>query len=207
MHLPGSKGQSVRDFMYDASGTITSGGAAQLILPEHAYRTSLFIQNISSTVMYVEFGGARATVSITGTGALNAFTITNAGFGYTIPPSVHFYGGGSLIKNPTYLCPGLPGNITPGTSGSAHAVLTGGAVSSIVLDNTGLNYVKAPMVFLRSIQEDPYGAAVPSATSGALLAPNGGSLFYNGTALTTDAISIFCSATSAAYCCKYTIGG
>ena len=206
MHLPGSKGQIVRDFIYDASGTVTTGGVVQLVLPEHNWRTSLFIQNTSAQVQFWEFGGARATVALSGN-TLGAFTITNAGFGYTKPPKVIFYGGGDLTKNPTYLCPGLPGNQPPSNPGSAHALLTTGSVSSIVLDNPGANYVKAPYVFLRSSEQDPYGAASPSATVGVLLNANGGSLYFNGTAMTTDAISIYGGTTGQAYVCKYTIGG
>lgn len=207
MHLVGARGQQVRDFLYDASGTITSGGTAQLVLPEHPVRTSFFIQNLSSANLFVEFGGARASVTISG-GALSAFTIANGGFGYTIPPRVKFYGGGDLTKNPTYLCPGLPGYYnSPGAVGSAHALLSGGAVSSIVLDSPGGNYVKAPFVFLQSSEQDPYGVATPSASSGVVLSPSGGSIFYNGTTCPTDAVSIFGASTSQAFTCKYTTGG
>jgi hypothetical protein len=80
-------------------------------------------------------------------------------------------------------------------------------VNSIVIDDPGLNYVKAPYVFLRSSDQDPWGAASPSATNGVLLSPNGGSIFFNGTVMTTDAISIFGATTGQQYTCKYTIGG
>lgn len=207
MQLVGSRGQAVRDFTYDASGTITTGGTAQLILPEHAYRTHLFIQNLSSAVMLVEFGGARATATLS-SNKVSSFSVTNAGFGYTIAPTVVFYGGGDLNKNPTYLCPGLPGNIMPGYSPKAHAVLSGNTVGSIVLDDPGAAaYVKAPYVFLKSSDQDPYGAASPTATSGILLTANGGSLFYNGTAVPTDAISVYGGTTGQAFTCKYMIGG
>lgn len=207
MHLVGARGQFVRDFKYDVSGTITTGGTAQLILPEQFNRTSLEIQNISTSAMYCEFGGARATAAIT-SNKLSSITVTNGGFGYTVPPEVIFFGGGDIKKNPTYLCPGLPGNVTPGKIPTAHAVLTSGGVTSVVIDDAGpAVYSTPPMVFLRSSQQDPYGSAAPSATSGFLLAANGGSIFYNGTTTTTDAISIFCATSAAAFTCKYTIGG
>ena len=205
MHLVGSKGQYVRDFMFDASGTITTGGTPQLILPEHARRTSLILQNASTNVLMIEFGGARATATLT-SGVVTSIAVTNSGFGYTIPPTVQFLGGGDLTKNPTYLCPGLPGNVSPSKSPSARAVLTGGSVSSIIIDNGGANFVNPPYVALRSSDQDPYGAATPSATVGAILLPNGGSLFFNGTALTTDAISVYGATTGQAFVCKYTIG-
>jgi hypothetical protein len=193
--------------MYDASGTVTTGGTAQIILPEQFNRTSFFIQNISSGNLFVEFGGARATCTLT-SNKVASFTVSNGGFGYTIPPIVKFYGGGDLTKNPTYLCPGLPGNVMPGYLPKAHAVLSTGAVSSIVLDDPGAAYfVKAPMVFLQSSDQDPWGVASPSATDGLLLTPNGGNVYFNGTATTTDAIAIFGATTGQAFTVKYTIGG
>jgi hypothetical protein len=207
MHLVGARGQQLRDFMYDASGTITTGGTAQLILPEHNFRTAVWLQNISDTAMYVEFGGARAHATLT-SGVVTSLTIDNAGFGYTVPPDVIFYGGGDLTKNPNYLCPGLPGNVCPSTLAQAHAVLAAGAVSSFVIDNGGKNYVKAPYVFLRSSQQDPYGVAIPSATSGFELPANGTTpLMFDKTVCVTDAIAIFCASTGKAFTCKYTIGG
>lgn len=206
MQLVGTRGQFVRDFMYDASGTVTSGGTAQLVLPEHANRTSLFIQNLSSANLLFEFGGARATATIT-SGAVTSIAVNNGGFGYTIPPKVKFYGGGNSVSNPSYLCPGLPGNTAPSTIASGVSILSAGAVSSVTITNSGSNYVKAPYVFLQSLEIDPYGAASPSATSGTLLVPNGGSLYFNGTAITTDAISVYGGTTGQAFTCKYMIGG
>lgn len=202
MHLVGSRGQIQRDFKYDASGTITTGGTAQLIMPERVQTSMLMIQNISINAMNLEIGGARASATITN-GVVTAITVTNAGFGYTKPPRIKFYGGGDLTKNPTYLCPGLPGHISPSKTASAHAVLTGGTVSSIVIDNGGGNYVKAPYVFLESSEQDPYGCATPSATSGILLSANGGSYYLNGTAQTTDALALYCATTGAAFVCKW----
>lgn len=200
--LVGMRGQQTFDYAYDASGTITSGSTAQLVLPEQLQRSMLFFQNISATVMYLELGGARASCTIS-SGAVNTITVTNGGFGYTIPPKVEFYGGGDLTKNPTYLCPGLPGNVMPGNIPSARAILTAGAVSSIVIDNPGKNFVQAPFVFLKSREQDPFGAATPSATVGMYLAANGGSILFNGTSTPTSALSVFCSASSAAYSCKW----
>jgi hypothetical protein len=192
--------------MYDASGTITTGGTAQLVLPEHNYRTSIFFQNISSNPLYLEFGGARATATLTN-GVVTGITVTNGGFGYTAHPGVKFFGGGDSTINPTYLAPGLPGQMSSHSGASGLSVLTNGSVSSITILNGGKHYVNPPYVFLQSSEQDPYGCATPSATSGALLLPNGGSLFYNGTALTTDAVAIYGATTGQAYTVKYTIGG
>ena len=208
MHLVGTRGQQVRDFMYDASGSITTGGTAQLLLPEHAVRTSLYIQNTSTGPLYVDFGGARAHAVLT-SGVVTSIVVDNAGFGYTVPPTVHFFGGGDSTKNPNALIPGLPGNQSPSTIASAIAVLSGGTVASISINSGGKNYVKAPYVFLRSRENDPYGCASPSVggVGTTVLVPNGGSLFYNGSTLTTDAISILGATTGQTFACKYTIGG
>lgn len=205
MHLIGARGQIVRDHMFDASGTIIAGTTAQLILPERQQNSSLYLENLSSGNLLFEIGGARATATLTA-GVVTSIAVTNAGFGYTVPPNVVFYGGGSAKKNPNYLCPGFPGNICPDHIAQAHAVLTGGAVSSIVIDFGGSQYVEPPMVFLQNSDNDPYGCAVPSATSGILLAPTGGAVTFNGTVCTTDAIAVYGATTGQAYCCKYTIG-
>lgn len=205
MHLVGSRGQFVRDHMFDASGTVTLGGTAQLVLPERLQNSSLYLENLSSGNLFFELGGARATATIT-SGVVTSIAVTNAGFGYTIAPKVIFLGGGDTNKNPTYLCPGLPGNACPGTVAVGQAVLSGGAVASITILNGGKNYVQAPMVFLQNSMEDPYGCASPSATNGILLAPSGGAVTFNGTVCTTDAIAVYGATTGQAFTCKYSVG-
>lgn len=206
MQLPGSRGQQIRDFMYDASGT--TGTGATLILPEQPNRTALFLQNISATAMYIEIGGARATATLT-SGSVTSIAMTNTGFGYTIPPRVKFFGGGNLAANPTYIGPGLPGLVGPSTSASGHALLTAGAVSSIVIDNGGANYKEAPYVFLQSSEQDPYGAATPSTTSGFELYANTLPLIFGfqNTVCPTDAISVYAASSNLNFTCKYMIGG
>lgn len=202
MKLVGASGQFVKHPTFNASGTITTGGTAQLILAERPRCSMFMVQNISDTVMFLEIGSARATATIT-SGVVTSIAVTNAGFGFTVPPVVEFLGGGDLKANPNYLGAGLPGVQSPTTVASAHAVLTAGAVSSIVIDNGGANYVKAPYVFLRNAENDPFGAAIPSATSGVLLGANGGSYYVNGTAQTTDSLALFCATTAKAYTCHW----
>ena len=200
--LVGMRGQYEHDAAFDASGTITTGSTAQLILPKQLRRSMLYVQNISATAMYIDFGGARAHATMSG-GAVTSVTVDNGGFGYTLPPLVKFFGGGDLTKNPSYLSPGLPGEVGPNTLPTAHALLTTGAVSSVVMDSPGANYIKTPYVYLLSAENDPFGAVTPSATVGTLLAANGGSILFNGTSTPTDAVSVFCTATSAAFTCKW----
>jgi len=84
--------------VYRADGTVVSGGTAQLILPRAAPRSSIIIQNTSaSDTITLEFGCARATATVSG-GKVTAITVTNAGFGFTYAPSVHFLGGGNIAN-------------------------------------------------------------------------------------------------------------
>lgn len=59
--LVGIRGQVYTDPLFDASGAITTGGTAQLILPMAKTRSSLILENTSDTNMLFEFGSARAT--------------------------------------------------------------------------------------------------------------------------------------------------
>jgi hypothetical protein len=216
MILPGARGQQNRDLMFDASGTIASGGTAQLLLPEVKSRSLLFIQNIDSAHdLVVEFGGARATATLTN-GVVTSVSVTNAGFGYTFPPEVEFLGGGNS-GNPPWLGAGLPGYPAPGDpayvaaryfdlsgqkAAKGHATLSGGAVSAIVIEDGGKGYSVAPFVRITNALQDPVGAAIPSATSGILLA-HGQSLYFNGPACPTDQISIFGATTSTPFTVKW----
>lgn len=214
MRLPGAAGQiNSAEFLFDASGTVTAGGTPQLILPRARSRSSLIIENLSSSNIFIEFGAARATATITN-GVVTSITVTNSGFGYSIAPTVHFYGGAYdniLQITPTFSLPGLPDYPAPAGGGhiaKAHCVMTGSApnmsISSIVIDDGGRGYAYAPFVFLRNSPNDPFGCATPSATSGIGLLPFG-SYTPNGTICTTDQVSVFCASSSAAFTCKFTL--
>ena len=198
--------------LYDASGTITTGGTAQLVLPQAKTRTSLIIENISAYNMFLEFGAARATAVVTN-GVVTSATVTNAGQGYSLPPQIKFLGGlvGSPLNpnttsyTPTSLPDWSPANNMP----SAHCVMTGTApnksVSSIVIDSGGSLLNCPPYMLLTNDPLDPFGGCIASATNGILLLANGGSYTANGSVCTPDAISIFCATTGAAFTCKYTL--
>lgn len=202
MKLVGSSGQIVKHPMFDASGLITTGGTAQLILPELPQASMCVIQNISDTDMYLEIGSARATATIT-SGVVTSVTVTNAGFGFTNPPLIRFLGGGDKSSNPSYLAAGQPGFESPRNPARAHAVLSGGTVGSIIVDSGGANYVNAPSVFMHNAENDPFGCATPSATSGILLSAQGGTYYVNGTCQTTDAMAIFCATTGKHFTVKF----
>lgn len=213
MYFQGTKAQGRRDTIFDASGTITTGGTAQLVLPVHPSRAHLFFQNTSTSVMTLEFGSARATCAISG-GAVTSggFTVTNAGFNFTKPPIIQFDGGGKA-GNASFLGLNQPGGEGPnsklgaGRPAQALAVMTGSApnlaLSSITLIDPGAGYVIAPFVYIQNSDLDPYGCALPSATVGVLVPISGGNIWYNGTACPTDSLSVYCATTSATFTCKW----
>ena len=188
--------------LYRADGSVAAGGTAQLILPRAAPRSSITIQNTSSTdTIVLEFGSARATATLSG-GKVSSITVTNAGFGYTYPPYVRFLGGGN-IGNGRDLGLGYPNQSAPSNFATAHCVLTAGAVSSIVIDNPGSGYDCAPYVQLLNDPNDNYGCAAPTSSVGYKLAP--GAVYersYN--VVSTDAIAVYGPTTGNSWFCSYT---
>ena len=217
MYIPGTKAQTNSDILYDASGTITTGGTPQLVRPMVPSCSHFLIQNNSaSNAMFVEFGSARATAALT-SGAVSSITVTNGGFNFTRAPIVRFSGGG-YQGNTSFLGLNQPGGDGPNSSivagrvAQAHCVMTGSAgnlsVSSIVIDDPGAGYVKAPYVYIVNTGLDPYGCASPffnSTTSGVQLQSGGGSYYMNGTVCPTDPISIYCSASAQPFTFKWMV--
>ncbi len=205
--LVGAYMQQKRFPLYCADGTVATGGTPQLVLPQVPSRSFLKIQNLSAGPLWFEFGSARATCALT-SGAVSGFTVTNAGFGFTRPPVVYLFGGGAA-GNGSYLGLGQPGGAAPDSSlgagrpAKAHAVLTTGTVSSIVIDDPGAGYVIAPYVFLFNDDLDPYGCAAPSATSGMLLSSNSAPYILNGTSCFTDAVAVFGATTGQNFLCRW----
>ncbi len=207
--LVGIRGQQYADRLFDASGTIATGGTAQLLLPVAKTRTSLIIENISDTNMLVDFGSARATATLT-TGSVSSCSVTNVGFGFSRPPKITFLSGSWDNPNntiPTYALQGLPDWSPPSNVASAHCVMSGSApnqtIGSIVIDNPGSGYLYPPYVLIENDPLDPFGCAAPSATVGILLLASGGSYTANGSVCTTSQISIFCATSTKAFTCKY----
>lgn len=213
MYLLGSHHQTLRTHIYDASGSITSGGTAQLVLPDQMNRSSLLFINNSSSNMFLEIGYARAGLPVLSNGTIASVPMTgtnaNVGFGYSRAPLIVFRGGAFLQTGVSYSTQGTIDYNAPSNPAKAHCVMTGAAgsmtVSSIVVDNPGSGYMYPPVCYLGNDPLDPFGAAVPSATVGILLVANGGSYVANGTVCSTDPVSIFCAASSAAFTCKYTL--
>lgn len=212
MYLQNTKAQVRRDNLFDASGTISSGGT-QLVLPRHQSRAYFFFQNNGTHAMFLEIGSARATATIT-SGSISSVAVTNAGFNFTYPPRVMFDGGGDA-GNSTYLGLNQPGGEGPNqqlisaSPASARCTLTSSAVSlnkvnTIVVDEGGSGFVIAPYVFIMNSDLDPYGCAVPSAGVGIQVGAGGGAYEKRDTACFTDAVAVFGTANDA-YTCRWMI--
>ena len=203
MKLVGASQQQRRDFMYDASGT-TTASTAGLVLARSQARSYLYIANNSNGPLWFEFDGPRGTAVMAGSGftqTVASVTVTNAGFGFTVPPTIQFLGGGpggggGQFINTAYLGLGQPDGDSPSSPAKAHAVLTAGAISSIVIDSPGAGYVTAPYVHIHSHRLDPYGCAIPSAGVGIMI-PAGGFKEWNGSCCPTEAVSVFGTGTQA----------
>lgn len=201
MWLVGARHQQVDAPLYSADVTLT--GAAQLVLATSVARSCLILQNLGTHAMNVEIGGPRAHATISG-GAVASVVIDNAGFNYTYPPLVAFLGGGPQAgqKSGPYLGLNQPNGTAPTHPAQGHAVLVGGAVSSIVIDDPGAGYLSVPYVYIyNNVNLDPYGAAIPSATSGiALPLTQAAPLIFNGTFCPTAAISVIGTAADVLLC-------
>jgi hypothetical protein len=217
VHLPNTAHQVGLHRAFRADSTLTSS-AAQLVLPVAPTRSYLFVQNISGNIMYLDHGPIRISVTMSG-GVVTACTVINGGFNYTLPPLIEFQGGFlPYVANSSFSGIGLHGTPSPtglsqqGDSAAptynrpakARCILSGGAVTSIVVDDGGFGYVNAPFALIRNNDFDPFGCALPSSTSGIVLAANGGSYSLNGTFCHTDQIALI-GTTNAAFCVEYGI--
>ena len=211
MKLVGSGGQGRNDYGFRADGTIASGGAPQLLLPATTSRSMFVVQNLSSGALWIDFGGPRAHATLT-SGVVTSITVDNAGFGYTLPPTVRFIGGFAGVTS-TAAHGGYDTQQQSPTAAygsglkpaQAVAVLSGGAVASISIIDGGSGYTNIPYVFLHNRREDPFGCADPSVSSGSgiLLGATGGSYYVNGSVCPTDPIAIYGATNSQAFTCMW----
>lgn len=209
MKLNGAQGQVGPHFYYDASGAVISSTVPQLILPRPHSRSMFIVANLSPTFpMYLEFGSARAVATISG-GVVTAITLTNPGFGFSLPPVVQLRGGKTTAA-PSSVVSADPNSGAPPHTATAHCVMSGSVpnqvVASIVVDYGGSGYVTPPYVLIMNPQDDPYGCADPSygGFSGVPLAPNGGNYYVNGTSCSTDQMALYCPGGAAAkFTCKW----
>ena len=212
MFLPNTHAQQTYAHLYDASGTIATGGTAQIVLPRQRSRSSFIFVNNSAVNMYLEFGPARAGIPVLSSQTVSSVPVANAGMGYSRVPVIRFYGGAFGFPNataPTYTVQGTPDLPSPSHPAMAHCVMTGSAgamtVSSIVIDDPGVGYLYPPYAYIQNDELDPFGSAVPSVGTGILLLASGGSYTSNGTVCVTDAVSVYCATTGSAFSCKYSL--
>jgi hypothetical protein len=207
MYWPGTRGQQQIDDMYDYSGSITTGGTAQLLLPQSKSRSFLLIVNTSTLSMNLQFGCGLQPTAVLTSGVVTSVTVNDVGFGYQLPPDVMFLGGGNA-NDPVSKGATMPDWPTPPHPAQGRALMTTSAVSglkvsSIDINDGGVGYTAAPFVFLRANRADPTGVGLPSATAGIPLAANGGNYYVNGTTCPTSAIAIFGSVTGLTYTVKW----
>lgn len=201
MKLIGTSNQVRRDNLFDASGTIASGGTAQLVLAQSQSRSFFFFQNLSSGALLLEFGSARGTAVLT-SGVVTSVSITNAGFNFTRPPVIEFVGGGSA-GNSSYGGLNQPGGPSPPHPAKGLCVLSGSSLSSVTILDGGSGYVVAPYALIYNSDLDPFGCAVPSATEGLLLKNQSDAILFNATCCPTDAVAVFGASTSQAFTAKW----
>lgn len=210
--------QQVAHYLFDASGTITTGGTAQLVLPQHPSRSVLMFVNNSANTMYLDFGCGYAHCTLTN-GAVSSVTVDNAGFNFTQPPRIRFLGGGypqvtlasgqAAGYNSSYVSAGGPNFPAPPNCATAVAVLAsssiaGKKINSITVTNGGSNYAVAPFVQIIPSDLDPNGVVIPASTNAtSIKLPAGASLSWIAGMCPTDALSVVSSSTSDAFTCKY----
>lgn len=181
-------------------------GSAQLVLGASASRSLLLLQNIGTHAMNVEIGAGAAHATLS-TGSVSSITVDNAGFGYTIAPSVILYGGGSS-NNPAlvaYVGSTQPNTPAPQNPATAHAVMSGSAgaltIASITVDNPGSGYDIAPYVLIVNNVMDPNGAATVTASTGLVLpASMTAPLKFDATCCPTEPISVIGTAADRLIC-------
>lgn len=196
MFLPGARGQPQLDDLLGFDGTVTLGGTAQLLVPQHPRRSYLFLQNTSSGNLLFGIGPATATATLT-SGTVSSIAVNNGGIGYTQPPTVVLMGG--IIAGDLQ---GTPIQGQPFRPAIAFATVSAGAVSAITVSDPGTGYLVAPYVYLHNPMPGLGGGAfLPSATAGVLLAQNG-SIVFESSAVPTSAIAVFGATTGQAFVCK-----
>ena len=207
--MQGMRNQQVRDLTLDASGTITTGGTAQLVLPERLSTTMLLIQNVSATAtMFFSFGSAVLSATLTGT-KVTSVSVVNAGFNFTYAPTVEFQGGGNPT-NTAMTAAGLWGYDSPTHPARATCVMTSASplpglkIASVTVDDGGSGYRTAPYCWVKNSQLDPFGVATPTANgAGTYALLPYGSLAINDFANPTDPIAVYCATTTAHFSVKW----
>jgi len=213
--------QQVHHFLYDASGTITTGGTPQLVLPQQLSRSFLvFTNNSAADTLYIDFGcgsGPLYAVASLTNGKVTSISVVNAGFNFTKPPLVRLLGGGvpqgfsGLAQGPNTSYVGGAGPNFPAPTNVATAVATLASssislnqINTIVVTNGGSGYIVAPYVQLIASDLDPNGVAIPGSTyASSIPVFPGGSISFLAGMCPTDAMSVGGATTADAFTCKF----
>lgn len=201
MYLLNSQGQQAIHDYFEASGVIATGGVAQLVLPQRKSCSHFLFQNLSSSALMIQFGVRPGIATLTN-GVVTSVSVPDVGFGFLVPPPVHFLGGGN---DGDLMSQGgsLPGWPTPRHPAKGRAVMSAGAISSIEINDGGSGYLAPPYVYILANRVDPTGVGLPAASIGIMVLANGGSYYLNGTACPTTAVSVYGANTGQAYTCKW----
>jgi hypothetical protein len=196
---PGIRNQTQLDDLLDFSGTITTGGAAQIVLPQQLRRLSLSIWNTSAANMTVGIGPPRPTATLSSS-TVGSITVGNAGIGYTVPPVVRLLGG--IVDGDYQTAPSHPA--------TAHATLSGTGIGSITVDDPGIGYKVAPLIYLENPIVGPFGylgggCFLPSISAGIPLPPGGGLNFGGSLLVPASALAVWGTNTNDAFAVK--VGG
>lgn len=143
----------------------------------------------NSAILHIEnFSGtpATATATVSG-GAVTTINITNGGSGYTGPPTINFYGGGSVVSG--------------GTKAKATATVSGGVITGITINGGGTGYTTAPTIVIsggnKGLLFPNLNLANLSSTTTPVASPADGLIAYNGGANSNNkALHFFNSTTS-----------
>lgn len=142
-----------------------------------------------SAILHIEnFNGvpATATATISG-GAVTGVTITNGGSGYTAPPTINFYGGGSIVNG--------------GSKARATATLTNGSVTGVTINTGGSGYNTAPAITIsggnKGLLFPNLNIANLTSTTSPVASPANGLIGFNGGSNSNNkALHIFSTATT-----------
>jgi len=143
----------------------------------------------NSAILHIEnFSGtpATATATVSG-GVVTGISINNGGSGYTSPPTVNFYGGGSVVSG--------------GTKAKATATVSGGVITGITINSGGTGYTTAPTIVIsggnKGLLFPNLNLANLSSTTTPVASPADGLIAYNGGANSNNkALHFFNSTTN-----------
>lgn len=196
------------DDLLDFSGTITTGGTAQLLIPQQNGRCVFYFENISSANLTLYIGPPPVTVALTN-GVVSSVTVADNGLNWKVAPLVVLEGG--IYTGNRNDRPGSPntvsGNNYAGKTATVTAnALNSGALNGFTINDGGSGYLVAPTA--RLVNPWPQGgggSGTPSATAGFLVVANG-SLSFEHTFCPTSCITIFGGTTGQAFTCKVGFG-